>query len=30
MQSDEPQMRETGEAIIGNLDDGGMLVATVE
>src|SRR6266705_2822296 len=30
MQSDEPLMREIGEAIIGNLDDDGMLVATVE
>ena len=30
MQSDEPLMREIGEAIIGNLDDDGYLVATVE
>src|SRR5512133_613933 len=30
MQTDEPQVREIGEAIIGNLDDDGMLVATVE
>src|SRR3954471_11698842 len=30
MQTDEPQIREVGEAIIGNLDDDGMLVATVE
>src|SRR5215471_5548553 len=30
MQTDEPLMREIGEAIIGNLDDDGMLVATVE
>jgi RNA polymerase sigma-54 factor len=30
MQTDDPQMREIGEAIIGNLDDDGYLVATVE
>jgi RNA polymerase sigma-54 factor len=30
MQTDDPLMREIGEAIIGNLDDDGMLVATVE
>src|SRR5512139_957154 len=30
MQTDEPVLREIGEAIIGNLDDHGMLVATVE
>jgi len=30
MQTDEPLTREIGEAIIGNLDDDGMLVATVE
>src|SRR5918993_679960 len=30
MQTDEPLMREIGEAIIGNLDDDGYLVATVE
>src|SRR5215831_15214729 len=30
MQTDEPLMREIGEAIIGNLDDDGQLVATVE
>src|SRR5439155_19041343 len=30
MQTDEPQIREIREAIIGNLDDDGMLVATVE
>src|SRR2546430_5896936 len=30
MQTDEPLVREIGEAIIGNLDDDGMLVATVE
>ena len=30
MQSDDPTVRQIGEAIIGNLDDDGMLVATVE
>lgn len=30
MQTDEPLVREIGEAIIGNLDDDGYLVATVE
>src|SRR5262247_3745821 len=30
MQTDEPVIREIGEAIIGNLDDDGYLVATVE
>src|SRR5207253_2224667 len=30
MQTDDPQIREIGEAIIGNLDDDGQLVATVE
>src|SRR5512138_1524810 len=30
MQTDEPILREIGEAIIGNLDDDGYLVATVE
>jgi RNA polymerase sigma-54 factor len=30
MQTDEPLMREIGEAIIGNLDDDGYLVATVD
>ena len=30
MQSDDAQLREIGEAIIGNLDDDGYLVATVE
>ena len=30
MQTDDPQVREIGEAIIGNLDDDGTLVATVE
>jgi RNA polymerase sigma-54 factor len=30
MQSDDPLMREIGEAIVGNLDDDGQLVATVE
>src|SRR5512138_3854074 len=30
MQTDEPVLREIGEAIIGNLDDNGYLVATVE
>src|SRR5215510_12750252 len=30
MQTDDPAMREIGEAIIGNLDDDGQLVATVE
>ena len=30
MQTDEPVLREIGEAIIGNLDDDGYLVATVE
>ena len=30
MQTDEPLIREIGEAIIGNLDDDGYLVATVE
>src|SRR5881394_3573958 len=30
MQTDDPTMREIGEAIIGNLDDDGQLVATVE
>src|SRR6476661_21832 len=30
MQTDDPLIREIGEAIIGNLDDDGMLVATVE
>ena len=30
MQTDDPRMREIGEAIIGNLDDDGYLVATVE
>ncbi len=30
MQTDDPMMREIGEAIIGNLDDDGQLVATVE
>ncbi len=30
MQTDEPPMREIGEAIIGNLDDDGYLVATVD
>src|SRR5436853_1452038 len=30
MQTDEPLVREIGSAIIGNLDDDGMLVATVE
>src|SRR5215510_3956325 len=30
MQTDEPIIREIGEAIIGNLDDDGYLVATVE
>jgi RNA polymerase sigma-54 factor len=30
MQTDEPLMREIGEAIIGNLDDDGQLVATVD
>src|SRR5215475_15082250 len=30
MQTDEPLLREIGEAIIGNLNDDGMLVATVE
>ena len=30
MQTDDPVVREIGEAIIGNLDDDGYLVATVE
>jgi RNA polymerase sigma-54 factor len=30
MQTDDPRLREIGEAIIGNLDDDGYLVATVE
>src|SRR5687767_8214696 len=30
MQTDEPRLREIGEAIIGNLDDDGYLVATVD
>jgi RNA polymerase sigma-54 factor len=30
MQTDDPRVREIGEAIIGNLDDDGYLVATVE
>jgi RNA polymerase sigma-54 factor len=30
MQAEEPQMREIGSAIIGNLDDDGYLVASVE
>jgi RNA polymerase sigma-54 factor len=30
MQTDDPLMREVGEAIIGNLDDDGQLVATVD
>src|ERR1043165_2000525 len=30
MQTDDPQVREIGEAIIGNLDDDGTLVVTVE
>ena len=30
MQTDDPALREIGEAIIGNLDDDGSLVATVE
>ena len=30
MQTDEPLMRDIGEAIVGNLDDDGQLVATVE
>jgi RNA polymerase sigma-54 factor len=30
MQTDDPQIREIGEAIIGNLDDDGYLVATVD
>src|ERR1044072_609024 len=30
MQTDDPQINEIGEAIIGNLDDGGTLVATVD
>ena len=30
MQTDDPTIREIGEAIIGNLDDDGQLVATVE
>lgn len=30
MQSDDPRVREIGEAIIGNLDDDGYLVATVD
>src|SRR5919112_1905827 len=30
MQTDDAMMREIGEAIIGNLDDDGQLVATVE
>jgi RNA polymerase sigma-54 factor len=30
MQTDEPALREIGEAIIGNLDDDGYLVATVD
>jgi RNA polymerase sigma-54 factor len=30
MQSDDPTMRQIGEGIIGNLDDDGMLVATVD
>ena len=30
MQTDEPLTREIGEAIVGNLDDDGMLVATVD
>jgi RNA polymerase sigma-54 factor len=30
MQTDDPTLREIGEAIIGNLDDDGYLVATVE
>ena len=30
MQTDDPTTREIGEAIIGNLDDDGYLVATVE
>jgi len=30
MQTDDPLMREIGEAIIGNLDDDGYLVATVD
>jgi RNA polymerase sigma-54 factor len=30
MQSDDPTVREIGEAIIGNLDDDGYLVATVD
>ena len=30
MQTDEPLVREIGEAILGNLDDDGQLVATVE
>jgi RNA polymerase sigma-54 factor len=30
MQTDDPVLREIGEAIIGNLDDDGYLVATVE
>jgi RNA polymerase sigma-54 factor len=30
MQTDDPRLREIGEAVIGNLDDDGYLVATVE
>src|SRR5947207_3523181 len=30
MQTDEPLVREIGEAIIGNLDDDGQLVATID
>src|SRR5438093_10042033 len=30
MQTDDPNLRDIGEAIIGNLDDDGQLVATVE
>src|SRR5918994_280692 len=30
MQTDDPKLREIGEAIIGNLDDDGYLVATVD
>ena len=30
MQTDDPLMRDIGEAIVGNLDDDGQLVATVE
>ena len=30
MQTDDPRVREIGEAVIGNLDDDGYLVATVE